>query len=103
MNDWIEDKLRQDDRYINDDGFTARVVAALPVRRRRAWLRPVILGSATAAGLALAFAVVPVGDYLVASFVQLIRARSFSTVPLLPVVLIGLFFWAAFAAVANEN
>ncbi len=103
MNDWIEDKLRQDDRYIDDDGFTACVLSALPVRRRRAWLRPVILGSATAAGLALAFAAVPVGDYLVASFVQLFRARSLSAVPLVPVALIALFFWATFAAVAREN
>jgi len=102
-NDWLEDALKQDDRYINDAGFTARVVAALPPRRMRAWLRPVILGSATAAGLALAFAFMPVGDYLTGGFVELVRARSFSAVPVLPVVLIALFFWASFAVVANEN
>ena len=102
-NDWLEDALKRDDRYINDDGFTARLVAALPARRKRAWLRPVILGSTTAAGLALAFAFMPVGDYLTGSFVELFRARSFSAVPVLPVVLIALFFWASFAVVANEN
>jgi hypothetical protein len=102
-NDWLEDALKHDNRYINDAGFTARVVAALPAKRKRAWLRPVILSAATAAGLALAFAFMPVGDYLAASFVQLIRARSFAAIPVFPVVLIALFFWASFAAVMNEN
>jgi hypothetical protein len=102
-NDWLEDALKHDDRYIDDAGFTARVVAALPVRRKRAWLRPAIIGGAALAGLALAFAFMPVGDYLVAGFVQLFRARSFSAIPVLPVAIIALFFWASFAAVVNEN
>jgi hypothetical protein len=102
-NDWLENALKHDDRYIDDAGFAERVVAALPVRRRRAWLRLVILSVTTLAGLALAIAVMPVGDYLTASFVQLFRARSFSAIPVLPVVLIGLFFWASFAVVADEN
>jgi hypothetical protein len=102
-NDWLEDALKHDDRYINDAGFSARVVAALPVRRNRAWLRPAILGSATVAGLALAFTLVPVGNYLTDGLVQLCRARSFSAIPVLPVALIASFFWASFAVVANEN
>jgi hypothetical protein len=45
--DPIDTQLHEQDTYINDDGFTARVVAALPPRRRT-WLRPVVLlGSAT--------------------------------------------------------
>jgi hypothetical protein len=102
-NDWLEDALKHNDRYINDAGFTARVVAALPARKKRARLRTLILGSATVAGLALAFTLMPAGDYLAESFVQLFRARSFSAIPVLPVALIGLFFWASFAVVANEN
>ncbi len=102
-NDWLEDTLKHDNRYIDDAGFTARVVASLPVRRKRAWLRPVILGSATLAGLALAFAFIPAGDYITGSFVQLFRARSFSAIPFLPVAIIALFFWASFAAVVNES
>jgi hypothetical protein len=45
--------LREQDKYIEDNGFTARVVAALP-RRRRAWLRPVLLLGAVAIGSVLA-------------------------------------------------
>jgi hypothetical protein len=102
-NDWLEDKLRQDDRYLDDTGFTARVVAALPARRERRWLRPVILGTTAVAGLALALWLLPSENHLVSSFVQLVRARTFSAVPLLPVVLIALMFWATITAVAREN
>jgi hypothetical protein len=45
--------LREQDKYIEDNGFTARVVAALPCRRR-AWLRPVLLLGAVAIGSVLA-------------------------------------------------
>jgi hypothetical protein len=102
-NDWLEDALKHDDRYIHDAGFTARVVAALPVRRKRAWLRPVIIGTASVAGLAVAFWLLPSENYLADSFVQLVRARTLSAVPLLPVVLIGLTFWATITAAASEN
>jgi hypothetical protein len=99
-NDWLEDKLRQDDRYLDDAGFTARVVGALPVKRKRRWLRPVILSVAFVASLITAL---PAKDYLARSFVQLLEARSLSAIPLLPVMVIGLIFWATLSAAANEN
>jgi hypothetical protein len=102
-NDWLEEVLRREEPYVDDNGFTGRVVATLPARRRRAWLRPVIIGGATFAGLALAGLVLPVQHYLVDSFVQLYRARSLSAIPLAPVALIVLLFWAALSAVASEN
>ena len=37
-NDWLEEALRRDESYINDDGFAARVVAVLPPPRRLAIL-----------------------------------------------------------------
>jgi hypothetical protein len=45
--------LREQSTYVNDDGFTGRVMARLP-RRRRMWLRPALLLGATAIGSALA-------------------------------------------------
>ncbi len=45
--------LREQNPHIDDDGFTARVLTALPPRRR-AWLRPTVLLGATAIGSALA-------------------------------------------------
>ena len=97
------DELMKDDRYLDDAGFAARVVAALPARRKRRWLRPAILGTTAVAGLGLALWFLPSENYLVASFVQLVRARSFSAVPLLPVVLIALVFWATITAAVKEN
>jgi len=52
-NDPLDALLREQGKYIEDNGFTARVVAALP-RRRRAWPRPVLLLGAVAIGSVLA-------------------------------------------------
>ncbi len=51
-NDPLDALLRENEAYVEDSGFTARVVALLPPRRR-SWLRPAILFSATLLGLAL--------------------------------------------------
>ena len=56
--DDLEALLRKEARpALADDGFTARVMAALPARRdSRSQLRLTILGAAASAGLALAIA-----------------------------------------------
>jgi len=41
--DWIDARLRDDASYIDDGGFTTRVVQKLPARRVRHSLRAVIL------------------------------------------------------------
>jgi len=102
-NDWLEDALKHDDRYIDDAGFTARVVAALPPRRKRAWLRSLVISATSVAGLALALWLLPNENYLVAGFVQLLRARTFSAIPVLPVLLIAVMFWSTIAAAASES
>ena len=51
--DPIDTQLREQNTHINDDGFTQRVIAALP-RRRRAWLRPALLLGSAAIGWVLA-------------------------------------------------
>jgi hypothetical protein len=51
-NDPLDALLRENDAYIEDAGFTARVITTLP-RRRRSGLRPAILFSATVVGFAL--------------------------------------------------
>jgi hypothetical protein len=53
-NDPLDALLREQDSYIDDNGFTARVLASLPLRRRRAWIRPAILLGTTAIGYLLA-------------------------------------------------
>ncbi len=58
--DWLEAALRDDGRefrgdYVSDDGFTARVAAALPAPvTLPAWRKPALLGLWAAGGLGAA-------------------------------------------------
>ena len=52
--DSIDALLREEPGYIEDQGFTARVISALPPRRRLAWFRPALILGATLLSLALA-------------------------------------------------
>jgi hypothetical protein len=52
--DPVETMLREQNQYVNDEGFTARVMAGLPRRRSRAWVRPAVLLGAAAIGSVLA-------------------------------------------------
>jgi hypothetical protein len=73
------DKLLRHDAHLDlaDDGFTARVVAALPVRvaRERPWLKPALVMGSAAIGSALAVALSPQGAALVAGFQDLMHLR----------------------------
>ena len=59
--DPVDALLREQNTYVDDGGFTARVVKSLP-RRRRAWLRPALLLGAVAIGSVLAILWLPWGD-----------------------------------------
>lgn len=63
---------------IADNGFSARVVAALGVRRPAAnpWLKPSLVLGATMAGAAIATFVAPVGPTLLAGFADLAALRA---------------------------
>ena len=52
-NDPLDTLLRESDNYVEDQGFTARVLTALPPRRQRSWLRPALLLGATVVGFLL--------------------------------------------------
>ena len=57
--DWLDDALRADrDDYIADDGFTARVMHALPapVATLPSWRKPAVIALWVVAAIALAFA-----------------------------------------------
>jgi len=54
--DTLDRQLREATPYIDDDGFTARVMARLPAARREPrWLRSMILLGVTALGSAVAY------------------------------------------------
>jgi hypothetical protein len=54
MNDPLDELLRDAGEYLPDNGFTARVLTALPAKRSHAWRRFVVLTLAVLAGGALA-------------------------------------------------
>jgi hypothetical protein len=53
-NDPLDVLLRAQNQYVEDSGFTARVISALPRRRSRFWPRQILLLGATTIGSALA-------------------------------------------------
>jgi hypothetical protein len=105
-NDPLDELLRVGEPYIADNGFTTRVVAALP-RRRQTWLRPAILLGAALIGFVLVarwlpetgeiFSVGPAG-----ALVLRFNAGTLAGVLAL-VIALGSLFWSVFAALRWED
>ena len=79
--DRLERLLRRDaSATIGDDGFTARVMNALPAparyAARRAWLKPVLVLGSTALGSALALFFAPEGINSAQGIVDLVALRG---------------------------
>ena len=53
--DWLDARLREDASYVDDAGFTARVVQKLPAHRVRHSLRAVILLGVTLVASAISY------------------------------------------------
>ena len=53
--DWLDARLRDEAPYIDDAGFTARVVRKLPARPVRNWLRAMILLGLTISASAIVY------------------------------------------------
>jgi len=102
-NDPLDAWLREQDKYIEDDGFTARVVAALP-RRRRARVRPILLLGAVAIGSVLAVLWLPWGNLAVPDWSALL---SLDTQVLTPWVLVftvmASLVWGTISALEWED
>jgi hypothetical protein len=62
--DWLDDILAETAVQIPDDGFTDRVIAALPRPRPRRDVRAPVLFGATALGAAVAFLGAPGGSFI---------------------------------------
>jgi hypothetical protein len=77
MNQMIDDEtldrqLREVTPYIDDNGFTARVIAKLPTARREPWpLRTIILMAVTALGSAIAYLLSGRGQFVTEGVMQL--------------------------------
>jgi len=103
-NDPLDAWLREQDKYIEDNGFTARVMTALPRRRRRAWLRPVLLLGAAAIGSALAVLWLPWGKLKVPDWSALLSLNPQVLAPwLLVFTVMAALVWATISALEWED
>jgi hypothetical protein len=69
--DWLETRLREEAAYIDDGGFTVRVVQKLPPRRVRYSLRAAILLGVTLAASAIAYQLSDRGGFIAESVMRL--------------------------------
>ena len=80
MND-IDRVLREDARTaLPDNGFSARVMGALPARATatRAWLTPALVFGSAALGSVLAIVFAPAGSSVLQGFADLVQLRAFT-------------------------
>ena len=83
--DWLDRRLRDAAPYIEDDGFTARVLRQLPARQRSGqFLRPLVLVGMSAFASALTYVLSDGGRFVVVEMFKL------TTIPTLWVVAFAL-------------
>ena len=102
--DWLERLLHDDAAHqfhIEDDGFSARVMSALPARIKPApaWLVPAM----TVAGCALAAILTPAGDHIAQSLAQLTHWRHFHASNLIAVVPVAVVYACSFFSAPRED
>ena len=102
-NDPIDVLLREQNAHLDDDGFTGRVLAALPPRRRE-WLRPAVLLGATGIGSALAVRWLPWESLSMPDVSALLSLNSQVLTPWLLVLSVAASLtWAGTAAMQWED
>lgn len=101
--DPIDALLREQNAYVNDDGFTARVITALP-RRRLAWLRPALLLGAATVGWVLAVLWLPWKNLPPLDLAALLSLDSQVLMPWVLVLTVAAsLVWAVVAAASWED
>ena len=76
--DWLDKKLQEAAPYIEDDGFTARVLQQLPrPQARLQFLRPFILVTASAIASALTYVLSDGGRFII---VEMFKVTTIPTV-----------------------
>ena len=101
--DPLDALLREPNTYLDDNGFTAQVVKRLP-RRRRAWLRPVVMLGAVAVGAVLAWCWLPLKNLPPVSFANLFSSDFNTVLPLGTVAVVAAaLVWGTIAALQRED
>jgi hypothetical protein len=108
--DWLDAALRVDakahrDEYLDDGGFTARIMAALPAPvALPAWRRPALMVLWALAGLGMAFALPGVVLDVVYDVIRLVVGQSVSLTGMgTALVAIAVATWAAAAFVLRDD
>lgn len=101
--DWLDALLRRDAAraaHIEDAGFSARVMAALPAPHRsvKRWLLP----GMSLLGAAAALALTPAAGYFTTSFAGLFDFRHLSLAHWSVLVPVALMYACSFAAIRGE-
>ncbi|MGD1088281.1 MAG: DUF5056 domain-containing protein [Verrucomicrobiota bacterium] len=103
-NDPLDALLREQNQYIEDDGFTTRVMATLPRRRDRFWVRQIILLGATIIGSVLAVLWLPWKNLPPLDWSALLSLNSQVLLPwTLLIAVAASLIWGIIAAVQLED
>lgn len=103
-NDPLDALLREQNQYIEDNGFTSRVIFALPRRHSRFPLRQIFLLVMTAIGSALAVLWLPWENLPALNWSVLLSPSSHVLLPwVLVFSVMGSLIWVAIAAVQWED
>ncbi len=88
--------LRESDAHVPDDGFTRRVLAALPPRRRFEWVRLVFFAAAWLAGAVILLVHAPVLSGALTAFLEHARHGEVAALLVLAPALfvMGSLLWA---------
>ena len=92
--DWLDTRLREEAPYIDDDGFTAKVIQQLPARRARSF-RAAIIFCITLLGSAITYNVSDGGKFMIAAVNRL------ASMPILFVCLIAICCGLMMTAIAT--
>lgn len=106
MNDDIDKLLRDDARAaLPDNGFSARVLSALPARApsQRPWLRPALVFGSAALGSVLAIALAPAGGSLLQGFADLVQLRGFTPAAITAAAICGALLLSALVLAADSE
>ena len=108
--DWLEALLREDGRehraeYVEDDGFTARVMAALPAPATLpAWRKPVIAGLWAIAGLGIALSLPSAVYEATHEVLRIVLAQRVSLTGIVAgVAALGVATWVSAALALREK
>jgi hypothetical protein len=101
--DLVDTLLREQNAYVEDAGFTERVLKSLP-RRRRAWLRPALLLGATTFGSLLAVWWVPGESFTALDSSALLWPNADILLPFtFALAVTGSLIWSTVAALQGED